>query len=84
MSPYLYFMSALHTPMLDSWNQLILSTTQSATSAQTLRNLPVSPLHNQDKMPRGKQFNLVEKTKIMLWSREGVTLKEIAERLQRT
>jgi hypothetical protein len=34
-------------------------------------------------MPRGKQFDLVEKTKIMLWFREGVTPKEKAERLQR-
>jgi hypothetical protein len=61
MSPFPSFMSALHIAMLYSWNQLILSTTQSATSAQILRNLPVSPLRNKGKMPRGKQFDLVEK-----------------------
>ncbi len=86
MSPFRCFLSSLHIATLDSWNQLILSTTQSATSAQRLRNLPIFPQHNQDTeyaMPRRKQFDLVEKTKILLWFHEGVTPKEIAERLQR-
>jgi hypothetical protein len=34
-------------------------------------------------MPRGKQFDIVEKTKMLAWFHEGITLKVFVERLQR-
>lgn len=34
-------------------------------------------------MPRAKQFDVAEKSKIMAWSGEGIPFKEIAERLGR-
>lgn len=40
-----------------------------------------SALHNS--MPKAKQFDQVEKTKIKLWSDEGIPFKEIAQRLGR-
>jgi transposase len=34
-------------------------------------------------MPRGKQFDVGEKAKVMAWFYEGISAKEIASRLQR-
>ena len=34
-------------------------------------------------MPRGKQFDVTEKTKVLAWAGEGVSTKEIAARLER-
>ncbi len=47
-----------------------------------LADLP-SVLAHFSTMPRGKQLDVVEKTKILAWFREGVATKEIASRLRR-